>query len=78
MSDPVLKEAAPLEKSARIQVNPPVFYISAGLILLFAIFGAVFAEPAALLFDRLQATIVADFGWFYVAKAISMVYFARP
>ena len=75
MSDPVLKEAAPLQKSARIQVNPPVFYISAGLILLFAVFGAVFAEPAAVLFTRLQATIVSDFGWFYVAAVAGFLIF---
>ena len=75
MSDPVLKEAAPLQKSARIQVNPPVFYISAGLILLFAVFGAVFAEPAAVLFTRLQATIVSDFGWFYVAAVAGSLIF---
>ena len=75
MTDPVLKEAAPLAKSARIQVNPPVFYISAGLILLFALFGAVFAKPAAVLFSRLQAFIVADFGWFYVAAVAGFLIF---
>jgi choline/glycine/proline betaine transport protein len=75
LSDPVLKEAAPLQKSARIQVNPPVFYISAGLILLFAVFGAVFADPAAVLFTRLQATIVSDFGWFYVAAVAGFLVF---
>ncbi|OBX18600.1 choline transporter [Erythrobacter sp. QSSC1-22B] len=75
MSDPVLTEAAPLKRSARIQVNPPVFYISAGLILLFAIFGAVFAEPAAVLFSRVQAVIVADFGWFYVASVAGFLVF---
>lgn len=75
MSDPVLKEAAPLKNSARIQVNPPVFYISAGLILLFAIFGAIFAESAAVLFSRVQAIIVADFGWFYVAAVAGFLVF---
>ncbi|MBU1254218.1 MAG: BCCT family transporter, partial [Alphaproteobacteria bacterium] len=58
-----------------MQVNPPVFYISAGLILLFAVFGAVFAEPAAVLFTRLQATIVSDFGWFYVAAVAGFLVF---
>ncbi len=61
--------------TARIQVNPPVFYISAGLILLFAIFGAVFAEPAAAVFARVQAFIVADFGWFYVASVAGFLVF---
>ncbi|WP_296722503.1 BCCT family transporter [Erythrobacter sp.] len=75
MSDPVLKEAAPLRKSARIAVNPPVFYTSAALILLFAAFGAVFAQPAAVLFARVQAFIVADFGWFYVAAVAGFLIF---
>lgn len=75
MSDPVLKEADSLENSARIQVNPPVFFISAGLILLFAIMGAVFAAPAAVIFSRVQAFIVADFGWFYVAAVTGFLVF---
>lgn len=75
MSDPVLKEAAPLEDSARIQVNPPVFYTSAGLILAFAAFGALFAEPAAAVFARVQAYIIADFGWFYVATVAGFLLF---
>lgn len=64
-----------MAKSARIQVNPPVFFISAGLILLFAVLGAMFAEPAARLFTRLQALIVADFGWFYVAAVAGFLIF---
>ncbi|MDM7957457.1 BCCT family transporter [Blastomonas sp.] len=75
MPDPVVKEALPRAKSARIQVNPPVFFTSAGLILLFAILGAAFADPAARLFARVQAVIVADFGWFYVAAVAGFLFF---
>ena len=39
VNDPVLKEAAAIEQSARIKVNPPVFFTSAALILAFALFG---------------------------------------
>lgn len=75
LSDPILKEAAPLEESARIRVNPPVFFISAGLILTFAAAGAVFADQAGLLFARLQALIIDDFGWFYVAAVAGFLVF---
>lgn len=75
MSDPVLKEAAALEESARMKVNPPVFFVSAGLILAFAVFGAVFAEEAGRLFTAVQAFIVADFGWFYVAAVAGFLVF---
>ncbi|WP_241233676.1 BCCT family transporter [Altericroceibacterium xinjiangense] len=76
MADPVLKEAAALEDSARIKVNPPVFFVSAGLILAFAVLGATFAEQAAVLFARIQAIIIEDFGWFYVAAVAGFLVFA--
>jgi len=74
MTDPVLKEAAG-PGSRRMQVNPPVFFISAGLILAFALFGALFPQRAGNLFDTLQAGIVRDFGWFYIlAVALFLIF----
>jgi choline/glycine/proline betaine transport protein len=75
LPDPVLKEAAPLEQSARIKVNPPVFFISAGLILAFAVLGSWFAKEAGVLFASLQAMIIEDFGWFYVAAVAGFLVF---
>ncbi|MCL6251123.1 BCCT family transporter [Altererythrobacter sp. KTW20L] len=75
MPDPLLNEARPPRKSARIQVNPPVFFISAGLIFTFAVLGALFAEQAAMLFAQVQAFIVADFGWFYVGAVAGFLFF---
>ena len=60
---------------ARMQVNPPVFFISAALILAFVLFGAVFPQQAGSVFDALQARIVHDFGWFYIlAVALFLIF----
>jgi len=60
---------------ARMQVNPPVFFISAALILAFVLFGDVFPQQAGSVFDALQARIVHDFGWFYIlAVALFLIF----
>lgn len=60
---------------ARMQVNPPVFFISAALILAFVLFGAVFPQQAGSVFDALQARIVHGFGWFYIlAVALFLIF----
>lgn len=59
----------------RMQVNPPVFFISAGLILLFVMLSAVFPERAGSTFDAVQTKIVHDFGWFYIlAVALFLIF----
>ncbi len=75
MSDPVLTEAAAAEDSARIKVNPPVFFVSAGLILAFALFGAFLPQQAGLVFNQVQAMIVRDFGWLYIASVAGFLVF---
>ena len=75
MTDAELNKADRPATRRRMQVNPPVFFISAGLILAFVLFGALFPELAGRLFDTLQANIVRDFGWFYiVAVAIFLIF----
>lgn len=61
---------------ARMQVNPPVFFISAALILAFVLFGALFPQQASSVFDALQARIVRDFGWFYILAVALFLIFA--
>lgn len=75
MDDPVLTEAAPIGEGRRINVNPPVFFISAVLILIFAIYGAVFSTQAGQVFDSIQAWIVERFGWFYIAAVAGFLGF---
>jgi len=75
MTDPVLKTSPGPEAHRRIQVNPPVFVISAVLILAFALFGALFPKQAGRVFDTLQTGIVQDFGWFYIAAVAAFLIF---
>jgi choline/glycine/proline betaine transport protein len=64
-----------LVKRPRMQVNPPVFFISAVLILAFVLFTAIFPKVAGNFFDMLQAGIVRDFGWFYILSVAIFLMF---
>jgi len=75
MTDPVLKDAAAPGPRARIQVNPPVFFVSAVLILAFALSAALFPQRVGSMFDTLQAGIVRDFGWFYIVAVATFLIF---
>jgi len=75
MSDTDPKNTAGRAPRPRMQVNPPVFFISAALILAFVLYGALLPEQAGRAFDALQAKIVHDFGWFYIlAVAIFLIF----
>ncbi len=71
----VLTDASKGRGAAWIRVNPPVFFISAGLILAFVLFGALFTDQASRLFVAAQATITVDFGWFYVVSVAGFLLF---
>jgi choline/glycine/proline betaine transport protein len=58
-----------------MQVNPPVFFISAGLILAFVLFGVFAPNFAARMFNAAQTTITTDFGWFYVVAVAGFLLF---
>ncbi|MZI94716.1 BCCT family transporter [Vibrio sp. CAIM 722] len=47
-------------------INPPVFYPSAGLIVLFVLFTIAMPEQAGIWFGSLQSWIIDTFGWFYL------------
>ncbi|MDR6216375.1 choline/glycine/proline betaine transport protein [Paracidovorax wautersii] len=59
----------------RMQINPPVFYLSAALVLAFAVYGAVFTDQAGRVFNAIQARIVEDFSWLYVASTAGFLFF---
>jgi len=59
-----------------MQINPPVFYLSAALVLAFVLYGAVFTQNAGQVFNAIQAYIVADFSWLYVASTAGFLFFA--
>jgi choline/glycine/proline betaine transport protein len=53
----------------------PVFLISAGLMVLFVLFGAIFSEQAGRLFQSIQSAIVTGMGWFYVGAVATFLAF---
>ena len=67
-------QAGPL--SGRLRIKPPVFFVSAGLILLVVFYGAIFTEQADWLLARVQAEIIARFGWLYIAAVAGFLLFA--
>jgi choline/glycine/proline betaine transport protein len=75
LHEPIAEEASIAGASRKIASDPPVFFVSAGLILAFALFGALAPERAGRLFAAVQALIVADFGWFYIAAVAGFLVF---
>lgn len=75
MTDPEADQVISSRLRARLVVNPPVFFVSAGLIIAFALLGAIFPERAGRLFSAVQATIVTDFGWLYIAAVAGFLVF---
>ena len=74
MTEP-LTQAAPPPSGPRMQVNAPVFFVSAALIFGFVLFGSLFAKQAGRLFAAIQAIIIVDFGWFYVLAVAGFLLF---
>jgi choline/glycine/proline betaine transport protein len=67
------------QRSGRLgnaRINAPVFFISAGIILVFAALGALFPVRAGALFSALQDAVVEGFGWFYIAVVAGFLVFA--
>jgi len=58
------------------RINPPVFFVSAALIIAFVIFGASMPDYAGGLFSDVQTWISETFGWFYVLSVAIFVIFA--
>ncbi|GLP99609.1 MAG: choline BCCT transporter BetT [Pseudomonadota bacterium] len=50
----------------KAEINPPVFFGSAILIIAFVIFAAFFSDTASSVFTATQSWIVNTFGWFYL------------
>lgn len=55
------------QNSSRSSIDRPVFFTSAGLIIVFSIFGGGFSDQAAVTFAATQDWLVTNFGWFYMA-----------
>ena len=54
------------EKTSTSTISKPVFFSSAGILLLLAFVVTVFHEGSLKVFDQVQSWIVNDVGWFYI------------
>lgn len=54
------------ENSPTSTISKPVFFTSAGILLLLAFVVTVFHEGSLKIFDQVQSWIVNDVGWFYI------------
>lgn len=61
------------DSSAKLRVNPPVFFTSSALLLLFLLVGVFFTGPASRLFPRLLAAISTYAGWLYVGSVAAFL-----
>jgi choline/glycine/proline betaine transport protein len=60
---------------SRVQINPPVFFGSGGLIILFVVFTMLDPERAGTLFGSIQGWIVHSAGWFYILSVATFLLF---
>jgi choline/glycine/proline betaine transport protein len=66
MNDDESVTSYPALKSYMNSINPPVFFISAFLIICFSLYGGVFNEHAATTFAAVETWLVTNMGWFYM------------
>lgn len=59
----------------RMQINPPVFFISSILAVVFVIFAVLVPEQAGVLFGEIQGWITHSAGWFYVLAVAGFLVF---
>lgn len=57
------------------KINPPVFFGSAGVIVLFVIFTLLSPERAAEIFGSIQGWIAGHVGWFYILSVATFLLF---
>jgi choline/glycine/proline betaine transport protein len=57
-------------------INPPVFFTSAGLLVLLLGFSVSFPKRASLFFETIQNSILNHFSWFYILSTVIFFLFA--
>jgi choline/glycine/proline betaine transport protein len=60
----------------RIEVNPPVFFTSGGLLIALLLVGVLFPERVAQIFPTVLDWVGSTFGWLYVASTALFVGFS--
>src|SRR5690625_7830663 len=58
-----------------LRTNPPVFYTSAVLAIVFVLLSTVFAEQIGAFFGAVTEQVLRAFGWFYVLTITAFVLF---
>lgn len=66
MKDDEKSISFPHVKNHMNSINPPVFFISAFLIVCFSFYGGVFNDHAAKTFAEAETWLVTNMGWFYM------------
>ncbi len=59
----------------RIQINPPVFFTSGALALVFVLIAVIAPETTGALFDDIQQWVTHTAGWFYVLAVAGFLVF---
>ncbi|MDF1764966.1 MAG: BCCT family transporter [Gammaproteobacteria bacterium] len=62
------KYESPQSDEPESTLNKPVFFISAGLIVLVCLYGALFSAHASQLFSDLQNWLLTNMGWLYMGS----------
>jgi choline/glycine/proline betaine transport protein len=62
-------------RDRKIAVNPPVFFTSGVLLLLFLGFGTLFRDTASVFFGNVLDFVSSRFGWFYVLSVAFFLVF---
>ena len=70
---PVQNDGSTRPGRTGLEVNPPVFFVSAGLLVLFLVIGVGFTGTAARLFPRLLAAVSFHLGWLYVVSVAAFL-----
>lgn len=68
-------EAAPVPSRTWIRINPPVFFASAILTIIFMAVTVIAPETAAALFTAVQGWVTETAGWFYVLAVAGFLIF---
>jgi choline/glycine/proline betaine transport protein len=70
-----LKTTVTVDRKPRLQINPPVFIISAFLTFVFVAYAAFVPEAAGRMFGAVQAWIGNSAGWFYIMAVAGFLVF---
>lgn len=65
----------PIRTYLRTHTNPPVFLVSAAVILAFLVVGTVFTDATSAVASAAMAFIATYFGWFYILAATGFLIF---